>query len=93
MEELKRFKKIFAPKVMQAFHFLAGNHDVGFGENIVPLAYARFNKTFGPLFKVISIGSTDIIFLETLSLSASRNNNLYQISDEFLSSQITSTFC
>lgn len=53
---------------------MAGNHDIGFGEHIIPEAFYRFRKVFGAFSYMTKLGNHSIIALDTIALSGSNNN-------------------
>ncbi|CAG8517056.1 13541_t:CDS:2 [Funneliformis mosseae] len=61
-------QNIFDP---DAIIFLAGNHDIGFGDHVIPEAFYRFRKEFGPLSYMTNIGNHSFIALDTITLSGS----------------------
>lgn len=50
--------------------YVAGNHDVGYGNNLVHKMALRFNQDFGALNYEIQVGNHTMVVLDTLSLSA-----------------------
>ncbi|KAJ2608078.1 hypothetical protein H4S08_004585, partial [Coemansia sp. RSA 1365] len=70
IEEHHRYNSIFRnrhPDKMRVYD-MAGNHDIGIGNTIVPHAIERFRHYIGPLNRVLHIGSHQIILLDTLTL-------------------------
>ncbi|KAJ2726266.1 hypothetical protein GGI07_000743 [Coemansia sp. Benny D115] len=68
--EFTRFQSIFfnrQPNYMQVY-YMAGNHDIGIGNTIVPGALRRFRLNVGPLNQVLELGGHQIILLDTLTL-------------------------
>ncbi|KAJ3195788.1 hypothetical protein HK101_011043 [Irineochytrium annulatum] len=83
--ELARFRRIFPSEDGRPYYYIAGNHDIGFGRNVLPFAYNRFTKTFGPNNFNITIANHTILAIDTLSLSGYvPNATHFQIADEFL---------
>ncbi|KAF8946764.1 hypothetical protein BGZ47_011427 [Haplosporangium gracile] len=50
--------------------YVAGNHDVGFGDTLVRKAMKRYKDDFGSVNYEIKIGNHSIVVLDTLSLSS-----------------------
>ncbi|KAF9963862.1 hypothetical protein BGZ70_007144 [Mortierella alpina] len=50
--------------------YVAGNHDIGFGDNIIRPSVKRFKDTFGSLNYEVKVGNHSLVILDTLSLSA-----------------------
>ncbi|CAB4382347.1 unnamed protein product [Rhizophagus irregularis] len=75
-EELHRFRHLFIPEkpIKTPTFYLAGNHDIGFGEHIIPEAFYRFRKVFGAFSYMTKLGNHSIIALDTIALSGSNNN-------------------
>ena len=75
-EELHRFRHLFLPEkpIKTPTFYLAGNHDIGFGERVVPEAFHRFRKVFGVFSYMTNIGNHSIVALDTVTLSGSNNN-------------------
>ena len=74
-EELHRFRHLFIPEkpIKTPTFYLAGNHDIGFGEHVVPEAYYRFRKVFGVFSYMTNLVNHSIIALDTVTLSGSNN--------------------
>ncbi|GES79079.1 metallo-dependent phosphatase [Rhizophagus clarus] len=75
-EELHRFRHLFIPEkpIKTPTFYLAGNHDIGFGEHVIPEAFNRFRKVFGTFSYMTKLGNHSIIALDTIALSGSNNN-------------------
>jgi hypothetical protein len=75
-EELHRFRHLFIPEkpIKTPTFYLAGNHDIGFGEHIIPEAFHRFRKAFGAFSYMTKLGNHSIIALDTITLSSSNDN-------------------
>ncbi|KAJ2809416.1 hypothetical protein H4R20_000141 [Coemansia guatemalensis] len=72
LEEYYRYNSIFRnrhPKEMRVYN-MAGNHDIGIGNTVVPHALDRFRQYIGPLNRVLRIGPHQIILLDTLTLES-----------------------
>ncbi|KAI9092598.1 Metallo-dependent phosphatase-like protein, partial [Phlyctochytrium arcticum] len=73
-DELRRVHHVFeiSDPTNTRVHWMAGNHDIGFGNDIVPAAYTRFVDTFGPTNFAVDIPGTEVslIGLDTVSLSS-----------------------
>ncbi|GJJ75643.1 ethanolamine phosphate phosphodiesterase [Entomortierella parvispora] len=50
--------------------YVAGNHDVGFGDNLIKTSLIRYKKMFGSVNYEIQVGNHSLVVLDTLSLSA-----------------------
>lgn len=50
--------------------YVAGNHDVGFGDTLVRQAMKRYKGDFGSVNYEIKIGNHSLVVLDTLSLSS-----------------------
>ncbi|KAF9156529.1 hypothetical protein BG015_004439 [Linnemannia schmuckeri] len=50
--------------------YVAGNHDVGFGDTLVRRAMKRYKGDFGSVNYEIKVGNHSIVVLDTLSLSS-----------------------
>lgn len=50
--------------------YVAGNHDVGYGNDLIHKMALRFNQDFGALNYEIQVGNHLVVVLDTLSLSA-----------------------
>jgi hypothetical protein len=71
--EFKRFKRIFKPVKDYQGHilFMAGNHDIGFGNTLITSARDRFERKISPVNWAVDLGNHTLIALDTLSLSSS----------------------
>ncbi|KAJ3322939.1 hypothetical protein HDV06_002598 [Boothiomyces sp. JEL0866] len=86
-EELSRFRNVFRlrdPKTVTLG--VAGNHDIGFGETIVPRAYSRYLDHFGKLNSITHIANHSIVALDTIGLSGKPDGKPYQTAHAFLKS-------
>ncbi|KAI9013150.1 Metallo-dependent phosphatase-like protein [Gaertneriomyces semiglobifer] len=78
-EELERLYNVFKLRNKSMFvWWAAGNHDIGFGDEVIPKAYDRFVATFGPPNQAHTINGISIITLDTVSLSGSNSTVAYQ---------------
>ncbi|KAF8927250.1 hypothetical protein BGZ58_010534 [Dissophora ornata] len=50
--------------------YVAGNHDVGFGNTLVRPSVARFKRVFGSINYEIEVGNHSLVVLDTLALSS-----------------------
>ncbi|ORY47382.1 Metallo-dependent phosphatase [Rhizoclosmatium globosum] len=83
--ELKRLKHIFLlPQVEDKMIYMAGNHDIGFGPQIIPQAYKRHQHHFGDPNFSLSIANHTFIALDTLSYSGENESPYFQKADKFL---------
>ncbi|KAG0291128.1 hypothetical protein BGZ96_005462 [Linnemannia gamsii] len=63
--------------------YVAGNHDVGFGDTLVRKAMKRYKGDFGSVNYEIKIGNHSLVVLDTLSLS-SNITSIREESQDFL---------
>lgn len=90
LEEFERFNKIFTkPVSRQTIMSLPGNHDIGFGDTVIPHAYERFKVYFGEPSSKHQIGNHTFVLLDTLSMMNSKNSTFYQPPNDFMK-EITS---
>ncbi|KAI9350016.1 Metallo-dependent phosphatase-like protein, partial [Zopfochytrium polystomum] len=75
--ELKRWNRIFATPPRTTVKTIAGNHDIGF-QNIIPDAYARFHKVFGPTDYAFNVSGHTIVAVDSISLSAAPDSPFHQ---------------
>lgn len=68
--ELLRFRRIFKLSYPLLTIGVPGNHDIGFGNTVVPKAYDVYAQTFGTLNQVVQVANHSFICLDTVSLSA-----------------------
>ncbi|KAG9287147.1 hypothetical protein G9A89_001042 [Geosiphon pyriformis] len=70
--ESDRYRKLLRPKdeTKTPIHYLAGNHDFGFGSRIIPTAYARFRRFYGKTNYIVTLGNHSIVVIDTVSLSS-----------------------
>jgi len=50
--------------------YVAGNHDVGFGDNLVKPSMIRYKQVYGSVNYEIEVGNHSLVVLDTLSLSS-----------------------
>ncbi|KAG0358570.1 hypothetical protein BGZ54_010361 [Gamsiella multidivaricata] len=50
--------------------YVAGNHDVGFGDTLIRSSMVRFKQVFGAVNYEIEVGNHSLVVLDTLSLSS-----------------------
>ncbi|KAJ3413088.1 hypothetical protein HDV05_008542 [Chytridiales sp. JEL 0842] len=88
--ELQRLENVFPlDKMNLKGYYIAGNHDIGFGKHVVPHAYERFVKVFGPENHRFSIANHTFLALDTISLSSGDPNSpFFKASEDFLASVI-----
>ena len=79
--EKERFDFVFGKSHGQKI-FMAGNHDIGV--EIIPMAYDRFVAHFSSLNRNLTIGNTNLIFLDSIGLLADKESTYYTNSKEFL---------
>ncbi|KNC97928.1 uncharacterized protein SPPG_06918 [Spizellomyces punctatus DAOM BR117] len=86
-EELQRVRRVFwirSPKTRVLW--VAGNHDIGFGNKVLPDAYARFRKTFGEPNYAVDLANFTVVALDTVSLSGTPGPIHYDKARTFLDS-------
>ncbi|SCU81817.1 LADA_0C01244g1_1 [Lachancea dasiensis] len=85
MQEYKRFNQIFPKKPNRlTVMSLPGNHDIGFGDTVIPESWARFSTYFGDPSSKWDVGNHTIVLLDTISLSDSQNEAISAVPREFL---------
>lgn len=85
MEEYERFNKIFPKKPdTKTIMSLPGNHDIGFGDEVVESSLKRFTAYFGPTSQSVDVGNHTFVLVDTISLSDRTNPNVSSIPKEFL---------
>lgn len=71
MVEYKRFNSLFYQRSTNTpVYRMAGNHDIGIGNTVVPAAFTRFLKHMGPTNQIINFTSHQVILLDTLTLES-----------------------
>ncbi|KAF9353972.1 hypothetical protein BGX34_011278 [Mortierella sp. NVP85] len=50
--------------------YVAGNHDVGFGNTLIRPSMVRYKQTFGSVNYEVKVGNHSLVVLDTLALSA-----------------------
>ncbi|KAF9907703.1 hypothetical protein BX616_000352 [Lobosporangium transversale] len=70
--------------------YVAGNHDVGFGDKLVRPSMVRYKRIFGSVNYEIKIGNHSLVVLDTLALS-SELPDIRQESQQFLSQLMNET--
>ncbi|KAI9286381.1 Metallo-dependent phosphatase-like protein [Umbelopsis sp. AD052] len=83
-EEVNRFKALFKPldsstKVL----YMAGNHDVGFGDGIRTNIVNRFKSEFGDTSYELFLDSHSIVMIDSVSMS-STDPNIHQQPRDFV---------
>ncbi|KAI9246053.1 Metallo-dependent phosphatase-like protein [Phascolomyces articulosus] len=71
-KQVARFKRLFKSSKPQ--YYMAGNHDIGFGNGIKKNVLERFEKAFGPTSYTFNTSEYSIIVLDTVSLSATNDD-------------------
>ncbi|KAJ3155629.1 hypothetical protein HDU89_006597 [Geranomyces variabilis] len=85
--ELARLQSVFKLRDPSTPMFwAAGNHDIGYGNQVIPAAYDRYRATFGGPNYSIELANQTIIVLDTVSLSASVSSPAYDAARAFLDS-------
>ncbi|CAH2351832.1 cell division control protein 1 [[Candida] railenensis] len=72
--QVKRFKKIFKKhESTYTFHTnVPGNHDIGFGDNVIVKNRDRFEETFGQMNTRFTICEVEFVAMDTVSLSSDK---------------------
>ena len=84
-EEIQRFRSAFHVRNSKVFTIgVPGNHDIGFGKNVIPYAYNRYSETFGTLNRGFEIANHTIVALDTVSLSGRSDSTSYKNAEEYL---------
>ncbi|KAG0197333.1 hypothetical protein BGX28_009170 [Mortierella sp. GBA30] len=63
--------------------YMAGNHDVGFGDTLIRPYMRRFKEVFGSINYEVQVGNHSLVVLDTLALS-SGVQNIREESQQFL---------
>ncbi|KAI9495609.1 Metallo-dependent phosphatase-like protein [Zychaea mexicana] len=71
-KQVTRFRRLFHSTKPQ--FFMAGNHDIGFGNGIKKNILERFENEFGPTSYTFNISEYSIVVLDTVSLSATNDD-------------------
>ncbi|KAG9073229.1 hypothetical protein KI688_001021 [Linnemannia hyalina] len=50
--------------------YVAGNHDVGFGDTLIRSSMVRYKKVFGSVNYEVNVGNHSLVILDTLALSS-----------------------
>lgn len=85
IEEYKRFNKIFPKRPFsKTVMSIPGNHDIGFGNDIIEKSLNRFKTYFGEPSSYLDVGNHTFVLLDTISLSDRVNPNVASAAKEFL---------
>ncbi|KAG0165380.1 hypothetical protein DFQ30_008541 [Apophysomyces sp. BC1015] len=68
-KQLSRFTKLF--ETSTPTYYMAGNHDIGFGDGIKPSVARRFTSAYGPTNYILNTTHYTLVVVDTVSLSAS----------------------
>ncbi|KAI8910526.1 Metallo-dependent phosphatase-like protein [Powellomyces hirtus] len=83
--ELARVRKVFKlQNPSTPFFWAPGNHDIGYGDRVVPSAYDRFRTVFGEPNYMVDIGNNTLVVLDTVSLSGHPGAAHYDNARNFL---------
>lgn len=83
--EFERYNKIFTkPAFKKTVMSLPGNHDIGFGDDIVPHAHGRFQAFFGPASSTVEVGNHTFVLLDTISMMNKKNQSIWQPPLQFM---------
>lgn len=83
--ELDRWNRIFSLEPGQDVVWsLPGNHDIGYGNEIVPHALKRFEKHFGPLSREFDRGNHTFVQIDTISMENKNDSRIYEPPKEFV---------
>ncbi|KAF9380748.1 hypothetical protein BGX21_002279 [Mortierella sp. AD011] len=63
--------------------YMAGNHDVGFGDTLIKSSMRRYKRVFGSVNYEINVGNHSLVVLDTLALS-SEVSSIREESQQFL---------
>lgn len=92
LDEYERWNNIYPQKPgIRTYMNLPGNHDIGFGDTVVPAALDRFRAYFGEPSSHHEIGGYTIVFLDTISMSNTKSPFIYNPPREFLGNLSTTT--
>lgn len=85
IEEYKRFNSIFPKKPKsKTVMTIPGNHDIGFGNDIMEHSLSRFKTYFGEPSSNMDLGNHTFVLLDTISLSDRVNPKISEIPKKFL---------
>lgn len=88
--EFLRFEKIFETNLKKIF--IPGNHDVGYG-NLEEKILERYEKYFGKLNFLDSVGPIDVLGINAVYLESTTNenarDNVWKLIDEYVSKKRT----
>ncbi|OZJ06132.1 hypothetical protein BZG36_01033 [Bifiguratus adelaidae] len=75
LEEAKRFKNLFvAPREDVKFIYMAGNHDLGFGNGVTVARQDRFAAEFNLPNQIFDMGNHSVVLLDTVSITSQDAN-------------------
>lgn len=84
-EEFDRYNRIFTkPAFKRTIMSLPGNHDIGYGDTIVPHALNRFRAYFGETSSTVGVGNHTLVILDTISMLNTINESIYGPPKEFM---------
>ncbi|KAG0072442.1 hypothetical protein BGZ89_006253 [Linnemannia elongata] len=63
--------------------YVAGNHDVGFGDTLIQSSMVRYKRVFGSVNYEVNVGNHSLVVLDTLALS-SKDHSIRGESQQFL---------
>lgn len=87
IKEFDRWNRIFTkPANKRTVMSLPGNHDIGFGDTLVPSALERFRAFFGPTSSTLDIANHTFVLLDTISMISELNASIYTPPRQFLDS-------
>jgi hypothetical protein len=64
--------------------YVAGNHDIGFGNTIILNSYERYERYYGPTSYHRRFGNISVIVLDTISMSMDADRKYRQKTELFL---------
>lgn len=70
MDEMKRFKKLFRLRRRKPVYYIAGNHDVGFGDAVVWNAQNRFREHFASPNYSVDVGNHSLVMIDVTALGS-----------------------
>lgn len=82
--QLARFDGIFRADAMELITNVPGNHDIGWAQGVKLDSLNRFQQHFGATNKIIQRDGFDIVFLDSISLSNTENEAIFQPPRTFL---------
>jgi hypothetical protein len=86
-QEFHRWNAIFTkPPFKRTIMSLPGNHDIGYGDTVVPEALSRFRAFFGEPSSTVEIAQHTFVLLDTISMTNTLNSTVYGPPKQFMDS-------